>query len=188
MILSWSLYGILKSNYGLQPTLNVSIEESVACFCEFVGTMTFKEMLDYDLDGHKIRKIEFFLKFLERWKYFLLIMSRFQHNKNYIESLKDNIWTKDIGPYLSGFVWAMNGVHICDKVKLELQVMYLNRLDRNSFNIMEIHHLNLLFTFIWNGTSDHVKIQQFLRWRKIVILNFPFLRKWCDHGPASWWR
>ena len=48
-----SLCDILGSKYGLHPTLNVSIEESVAMFCEFVGTMKFKEMLDYDLDGHK---------------------------------------------------------------------------------------------------------------------------------------
>ncbi|CAA7053690.1 unnamed protein product [Microthlaspi erraticum] len=54
-------------------------------------------------------------------------------------------------PYFSGFVGAMDGVHVCVKVKPELQGMYWNRHDRTSFNIMAICDLNMLFTYVWNG-------------------------------------
>lgn len=36
---------ILQTNYGLKPTLNVSFEESMAIFNEYVGTMKLKDML-----------------------------------------------------------------------------------------------------------------------------------------------
>ena len=36
---------ILQTNYGLQLTLNVSIEESMTIFNEYVGTMKLKDML-----------------------------------------------------------------------------------------------------------------------------------------------
>ncbi|XP_056841659.1 uncharacterized protein LOC108858243 [Raphanus sativus] len=45
----------------------------------------------------------------------------------------------------------MDGVHVCVKVKPELQGMYWNRHDRTSFNIMAICDLNMLFTYVWNG-------------------------------------
>ena len=45
-------------------------------------------------------------------------------------------------PYFSGFVGAMDGTHVCVKVKPELQEMYLNRHDNAS--------LNMLFTYILN--------------------------------------
>ncbi|EOA15103.1 hypothetical protein CARUB_v10028471mg, partial [Capsella rubella] len=54
-------------------------------------------------------------------------------------------------PYFSGFVVAMDGVHVCIKVKPELQGLYWNRHDRTSSNIMAIYNLNMLFTFVWNG-------------------------------------
>ena len=37
-----TLCNMLQTNYGLQPTLNISI---VLCFYGYVGTMKFKEML-----------------------------------------------------------------------------------------------------------------------------------------------
>lgn len=40
-----TLCNMLQTNYGLKPTSNVSIEESVAIFCVYAGTMKFKEML-----------------------------------------------------------------------------------------------------------------------------------------------
>lgn len=39
----------LEARYGLQSIVNVSIEESVPYLYEYVGTMKFNEMLDYDL-------------------------------------------------------------------------------------------------------------------------------------------
>ena len=54
-------------------------------------------------------------------------------------------------PYFSGFVGAMDGVHVCVKVKPEVQGMYWNRHNITSFNIMAICDLNMLFTYVWNG-------------------------------------
>ncbi|XP_020879639.1 uncharacterized protein LOC9312859 [Arabidopsis lyrata subsp. lyrata] len=46
---------------------------------------------------------------------------------------------------------VMDGVHVCVKVKPELQGMYWDRHGRTSFNIMAICDLNMLFTYVWNG-------------------------------------
>ncbi|KAL1210722.1 hypothetical protein V5N11_030355 [Cardamine amara subsp. amara] len=54
-------------------------------------------------------------------------------------------------PFFSGFVGAMDGVHVCVKVKPALQVMYWSRHSRTSFNIMAICDFNMLFTYVWNG-------------------------------------
>ncbi|CAA7015377.1 unnamed protein product [Microthlaspi erraticum] len=45
----------------------------------------------------------------------------------------------------------MDGVHVCVKVKPEVQGMYWNRHNITSFNIMAICDLNMLFTYVWNG-------------------------------------
>ncbi|XP_019096465.1 PREDICTED: putative nuclease HARBI1 [Camelina sativa] len=54
-------------------------------------------------------------------------------------------------PYFSGFVGAIDGTHVCVKVKPELQSMYWNRHDYASINIMAICDMNMLFTYVWNG-------------------------------------
>ena len=46
----------------------------------------------------------------------------------------------------------MDGTHVCVIVESELQGMYWNIHDNSSFNIMAICDLNMLFTYIWNGT------------------------------------
>ncbi|XP_019100844.1 PREDICTED: uncharacterized protein LOC109132863 [Camelina sativa] len=45
----------------------------------------------------------------------------------------------------------MDGTHVCVKVKPEIQVMYWNRHDYASINIMAICDMNMLFTYVWNG-------------------------------------
>ncbi|KAG7557285.1 Harbinger transposase-derived nuclease domain [Arabidopsis suecica] len=54
-------------------------------------------------------------------------------------------------PFFSGFVGAMDGTHVCVKVKPGLQAMYWSRHDRTSFNVMAICDTNMLFTYVWNG-------------------------------------
>ena len=56
--------------------------------------------------------------------------------------------------FFSRFVGAMDGVHVCAKVKPELQEMYWNRHDRTSLNIMVICDINMLFTYVWNGAPE----------------------------------
>jgi len=54
-------------------------------------------------------------------------------------------------PYFSGFVEAMDGVHVCVKIQPKLKGMYWDRHSRLSFNVMAICDLNMLFTFVWNA-------------------------------------
>lgn len=44
----------------------------------------------------------------------------------------------------------MDGVHVCIKMKHELQGIYWNCRDKTSFNIMAICDLNMLFMYVWN--------------------------------------
>jgi len=53
-------------------------------------------------------------------------------------------------PYFNGFIGANDGVHVCVKVKPELQGIYWDRHGRTSFNVMAICDLNMLFTYVWN--------------------------------------
>ncbi|KAL9858761.1 hypothetical protein AtNW77_Chr1g0040071 [Arabidopsis thaliana] len=133
-----TLCNMLQTNYGLQPTLNISIEESVAMFLRICGhnkvqrddglrfgrnqetvqrkfreVLTATELLACDYIRTPTRE--------ELYR----IPERLQVDRRY--------W-----PYFSGFVGATDGTHVCVKVKPELQEMYWNRHDNASLNIMAI--------------------------------------------------
>ena len=146
-----SLCDILESKYGLHPTFNVSIEESVAMFLLICGHNEVQRDvgLRFGRTQETVNRNFFevlrvtellacdYVKTPTR-RELLRIPERLQMDRRY--------W-----PYFSGFVGAVDGVHVCVKVKPELQRMYWNRHDRTSFNIMAICDLNMLFTYVWNG-------------------------------------
>ncbi|KAL9281356.1 hypothetical protein AtEden1_Chr5g0119381 [Arabidopsis thaliana] len=111
-----TLCNMLKTNYGLQLTLNISIEESVAMFLRICGHNEHAIILELQQRQDLFRILKILLVDQRYWSYF------------------------------SGFVGAMDGTHVCVKVKHELQRMYWNRHDNASLNIMAICDLNMLFT------------------------------------------
>ncbi|KAL1187740.1 hypothetical protein V5N11_017132 [Cardamine amara subsp. amara] len=141
----------LETNYGLRSTLNVRIEESVAMFLRICGHNEVQR--DVGLRFGKTQetvKRKFFevLKATELLACDFIITPRRQELLRIPNRL---LMDSKYWPFFSGFVGEMDGVHICVKVKPELQEMYWNRHGRTSFNNMAICDLNILFTYVWNG-------------------------------------
>ncbi|XP_056843072.1 uncharacterized protein LOC108808106 [Raphanus sativus] len=146
-----SLCDILQSKYGLHPTMNVSIEESVAMFLQICGHNEVQ--IDVGIWFGRTQET------MNR-KFFEVLMATELLACDYVKTptrqellrIPESLQTdRRYWPYFSGFVGAMDGVHVCVKVKPELQGMYWNRHDWTSFNIMAICDLNMLFTYVWNG-------------------------------------
>ncbi|XP_019096678.1 PREDICTED: putative nuclease HARBI1 isoform X1 [Camelina sativa] len=141
----------LQMSYGLQPTMNVSIEEGVAMFLRICGHNEVQRDVGFRF-GRTQETVQ--RKFFEVLRATELLACDYiktptrQELRRIPERLQMD---RRYWPYFSGFVGAMDGVHVCVKVKPELQGMYWNRHDRTSFNIMGICDLNMLFTYVWNG-------------------------------------
>ncbi|EOA25981.1 hypothetical protein CARUB_v10019370mg, partial [Capsella rubella] len=120
-----TLCNMLHTNYSLQPILNISIEESVAMFLRICGH--YEVQKDVGLRSGRNQET-------------------MQRKIKEVLTVTELYW-----PYFSGFVRVMDGTHVCDKVKPELQGMYWNHHDNPSSNMMAICDLNMLFTYIWNG-------------------------------------
>ncbi|KAL9830821.1 hypothetical protein AtNW77_Chr3g0193751 [Arabidopsis thaliana] len=133
-----SLCDIMETSYGLQPTLNVSIVESVAMFLRICGHNEVQRDV-----GLRFGRTQETLnrKFFEVLKTTELLACDYiktpttQELRRIPEKLQID---RRYWPYFSGFVGPIDGVHVCVKVKPELQGMYWNRHDRTSFNIMAI--------------------------------------------------
>ena len=96
-----SLCDILQSKYGLHPTLNVSIEESVTMFLRISGHNEVQRDVGLRFGRtQETSEYNFFLKFLGRQSYLLVIILRLQQDENYFEFLKGYKWTEDIGHIL----------------------------------------------------------------------------------------
>ena len=140
----------LEATYGLQPTLNVSIEESVAMFLRICGHNEVQRDvgLRFGRTQETVKR-----KFFEVLKATELLACDYIHTptRQELHRIPERLMDGKYWPFFSGFVGAMDGVHVCAKVKPELQGMYWNRHDRTSFNIMAICDINMLFTYVWNG-------------------------------------
>ncbi|KAL9308679.1 putative harbinger transposase-derived nuclease domain-containing protein [Arabidopsis thaliana] len=146
-----TLCNMLQTNYDLQPTLNISIEESVAMFLRICGhNEVYRDVgLRFGRNQETVqRKFREVLTATELLACDYIRTPTRQELYRIPERLQvdQRYW-----PYFSGFVGAMDGTHVCVKVKPDLQGMYWNRHDNASMNIMAICDLNMLFTYIWNG-------------------------------------
>ncbi|AAF63124.1 Hypothetical protein [Arabidopsis thaliana] len=146
-----TLCNMLQTNYDLQPTLNISIEESVAMFLRICGhNEVYRDVgLRFGRNQETVqRKFREVLTATELLACDYIRTPTRQELYRIPERLQvdQRYW-----PYFSGFVGAMDGTHVCVKVKPDLQGMYWNRHDNASLNIMAICDLKMLFTYIWNG-------------------------------------
>ena len=143
----------LETTYGLRPTLNVSIEESVAMFLRICGHNEVQRDvgLRFGRNQETVKR-----NFFEVLRATELLACDYIHTPRTQElhRIPDQLMDGKYWHFFSGFVGAMDGVHVCVKVKPELQGMYWNRHDRTSFNIMAICDLNMLFTYVWNGAPE----------------------------------
>ncbi|XP_020878771.1 putative nuclease HARBI1 [Arabidopsis lyrata subsp. lyrata] len=146
-----TLCNILQTNYGLQPTLNISIEESVAMFLRICGHNEVQRDVGLRFGRNQETVQRKFREVLTATELLACDYIRTPTRQELYRIPERLQVDRRYWPYFSGFVGAMDGTHVCVKVKLELQGMYWNRHDNASMNIMAICDLNMLFTYIWNG-------------------------------------
>ncbi|XP_010446260.1 PREDICTED: putative nuclease HARBI1 [Camelina sativa] len=145
------LCNILSQNYGLQPTQNVSVEESVAMFLRVCGHNEVQRDIGLRFGRNQEtvkRKFGEVLRATELLAFDYIKTPTMQELRRIPQHLQAD---RRYWPFFSGFVGAMDGTHVCVKVKHELQAMYWSRHDRTSFNVMAICDMNILFTYVWNG-------------------------------------
>ncbi|CAH2047088.1 unnamed protein product [Thlaspi arvense] len=102
----------LQTNYGLQPTLNITIEEGVAMFLRICGHNEVQRDV-----GLRFRNQE---TQLNNWHDYIRTPTREELHRIPKRLFVDRTYYL----FFSGFVGAMNGTHVCVKVKPELQGMY----------------------------------------------------------------
>ncbi|EFH41801.1 hypothetical protein ARALYDRAFT_917556 [Arabidopsis lyrata subsp. lyrata] len=146
-----SLCDVMEIRYGLQPTLNVSIEKSVAMFLRICGHNEVQRDVGLRFGRTQETVNRKFFEVLRATELLACDYIKTPTRQELRRIPKKLQRDRRYWPYFSGFVGAIDGVHVCVKVKPELQGMYWNRHDRTSFNIMAICDINMLFTYVWNG-------------------------------------
>ncbi|CAA7048120.1 unnamed protein product [Microthlaspi erraticum] len=141
----------LQTSYGLQPTLNVGIEESVAMFLRICGHNEVQRDVGLRFGRTQETVNRKFFEVLKATELLACDYIRTPTTQELRQIPERLVMDQRYWPYFSGFVGAMDGVHVCVKVKPEVQGMYWNRHNITSFNIMAICDLNMLFTYVWNG-------------------------------------
>ncbi|CAA7055103.1 unnamed protein product [Microthlaspi erraticum] len=141
----------LQTSYGLQPTLNVGIEESVAMFLRICGHNEVQRDVGLRFGRTQETVNRKFFEVLKATELLACDYIRTPTTQELRQIPERLVMDPTYWPYFSGFVGAMDGVHVCVKVKPEVQGMYWDRHNITSFNIMAICDLNMLFTYVWNG-------------------------------------
>ena len=141
----------LQTVYGLQSTLNVSIEESVAMFLTICGHNEVQRNVGLRFGRTQETVKQNFFEVLRATELLACDYIKTPTTQELRRVPERLLMDERYWPYFSGFVGAMDGVHVCVKVKPEVQGMYWNRHNITSFNIMAICDLNMLFTYVWNG-------------------------------------
>ncbi|KAL0774014.1 hypothetical protein Bca101_039165 [Brassica carinata] len=146
-----ALCNILQTNYGLQPTSNISIEESVAIFLVICGHNEVQRDVGLRFGRNQETVMRKFSEVLTATEFLACDYIRTPTTQE-LQRIPERLLVDRVNyPYFSGCVGAMDGTHVCVKVTPELQGMYWNRHDNASLNIMAICDFNMLFTYIWNG-------------------------------------
>ncbi|CAN6982315.1 unnamed protein product [Brassica oleracea var. botrytis] len=146
-----ALCNILQTNYGLQPTSNISIEESVAIFLVICGHNEVQRDVGLRFGRNQETVMRKFSEVLTATELLACDYIRTPTTQE-LQRISERLLVDRVNyPYISGCVGAMDGTHVCVKVTPELQGMYWNRHDNASLNIMAICDFNMLFTYIWNG-------------------------------------
>ena len=167
-----ALCNILQTNYSLQPTSNISIEESVAIFLVICGHNEVQRDVGLRFGRNQETVMRKFSEVLTAIELLACDYIRTPTTQE-LQRIPERLLVDRVNyPYFSGCVGAMDGTHVCVKVTPELQGMYWNRHDNASLNIMAICDFNMLFTYIWNGAPGSCHDTAVLTMEKKVIMSF----------------
>ena len=168
-----ALCNILQTNYGLQPTSNISIEESVAIFLVICGHNEVQRDVGLRFGRNQETVMRKFSEVLTATELLACDYIRTPTTQE-LQRIPERLLVDRVNyPYFSGCVGAMDGTHVCVKVTPELQGMYWNRHDNASLNIMAICDFNMLFTYIWNGAPGSCHDTAVLTMAKESYYEFP---------------
>jgi len=140
----------LQINYGLQPTSNVSIKESVTMFLRTCGHNEVQRDVGLLFGQNQETVKEKFFEVLTATELLTCDYIKTPTRQELYRIHEQLQVARRYEPYFNGFIGANDGVHVCVKVKPELQGIYWDRHGRTSFNVMAICDLNMLFTYVWN--------------------------------------
>ena len=146
-----TLCNILQTNYGLQLTSNISIEESVTIFLLICGHNEVQRDVSLIFGRYQETVMR---KFSEVLRATDLLACDYIRNPTTqeLQRIPEKLIVDKVNyPYFRRCVGAMDEMHLCIKVTLELKVMYWNWHDNEPLNIMEICDINMLFTYMWNA-------------------------------------
>nr|KAJ0219376.1 hypothetical protein LSAT_V11C300141300 [Lactuca sativa] len=150
----------LATNYGLQQTQNVYIEEYVGIFlmtlahrCSNRFVQEFFNHLGETIHKHFHIVLEAVLK---------LSADIIKPNANYNDDVPEYILYKPrYYPMFKDCIGAIYGTHVKASVPQKDEVMYIGRKGYATQNIMVVCDFNMCFTFVWagwEGTTHDTKI------------------------------
>ena len=121
-----TLCNILQTNYGLQPTSNISIEESVAIFLLICGHNEVQRDVSLIFARNQETVMKEFSEVLRATDLLACDYIRTPTTQE-LRRIPERLLVDRVNyPYFSGCVGAMDGTHICVKVTHELQRIYWN--------------------------------------------------------------
>ncbi|KAL4583406.1 hypothetical protein LXL04_007977 [Taraxacum kok-saghyz] len=143
----------LVTNYGLTPTCNISIEESVAIFliCLAHGcTNRFMQEL-FNQSGETISR-DFHMVLEVVLKMSAVII---KPDDNYNDKVPDHILNNPrYYPFFKDCIGAIDGTHVKASVAQHEQAKYIGRKGHAMQNIMDFCDFNMCFTFKQNYVVD----------------------------------
>nr|KAJ0194111.1 hypothetical protein LSAT_V11C800435240 [Lactuca sativa] len=163
----------LATNYGLQQTRKVFIEESVGIFLMTLAHGSSNRFVQefFNHSGETIHRnfhivLEVVLK---------LSADIIKPDANYNDDVPRYILNKL--RYYPMFIFldcigAIDGIHVKASVPLKDEVKYIGRKGYATQNIMIVCDFNMCFTFVWEGTAHDTKI--FNEALQRPDLNFPY--------------
>ncbi|XP_024009454.1 protein ANTAGONIST OF LIKE HETEROCHROMATIN PROTEIN 1-like [Eutrema salsugineum] len=165
----------LQTNYSLQPIFNMSIEESVAIFLRICGHNEIQRDVGLRFCRNQETVQRKFTEVLRATELLACDCIRTPTREDLDRVPESLIQDRRYWPLFNGFVEAMDGTHVCVKVKQELQGIYWDRHNNPSLNIMKICDLNMFFTYIWNGAPGSCQDTTVLTMAQQSDSEFPLL-------------
>lgn len=164
----------LTNNYGLTPTKNIGVEESVALFLYMIGHgATYRNVQGrFQHSGQTIHNhFHRVLTAVYKLGNHIIRPSDQMHSvaSDYIKD-DDRYW-----PYFKDCIGAIDGTHIAIHVPADKQIPYFNRKGYTSTNVMAVCDFNMCFTFAlcgWEGSVHDAKI--FMETLRTPRLKFPY--------------
>ena len=154
------LLDVLVQNYGLRPSMEISVEEALAMFLWTCGHNQSNRNVQnrFKHSGETVsRKFGDVLEAILRLSVDIIKPSDYEFREvpKKIQN-SDRYW-----PHFKGCIGAIDGTHVRAKVPTQQKVPYLGRKRYPTQNVMVVCDFDLLFTFVisgWPGSAHDAKI------------------------------